>query len=78
MYAVVCRRGLYVIYIVTYMPSFRRSSDLDKSNKFRQMQDLTNDNDSDSRLYSIFHIEHKAIAFINSKTEPTITCLIRH
>ncbi len=40
----VCRRGLYVIYIVTQTPSFRRSRDLDKSNKFGQMQELTNDN----------------------------------
>ena len=29
---------------MTQTPSFRRSHDLDKSNKFRQMQELTNDN----------------------------------
>ena len=36
----VCRHGLYVVYIVMQTPSFRRSRDLDKSNKFRQMQEL--------------------------------------
>ena len=39
----VCRHGLYVVYIVTQTPSFRRKRDLDKSNTFRQMQELTND-----------------------------------
>ena len=32
---------------MTQTPSFRRSRDLDKSNKFRQMQELTNDNYSE-------------------------------
>ena len=31
----VCRHGLYVVYIVTQTPSFLRSRELDKSNKFR-------------------------------------------
>ena len=54
---------LLLIYIVTQTPSFRRSRDLDKSNKFGQMQELTNDNYSEIMLYSIFHIEYKAIEF---------------
>ena len=37
------------------------------SNKFGQMQVLTNDNYSDLKLYSIFHIENKAIDFITNK-----------
>ena len=60
------------------MPSFCRSRDLGKSNKFGQMQGLTNDTYSDIKLYIIFHIEYKHIDFITDKKEPTITCLIRH
>ena len=47
-------------------------------NKFGQIQELINDNYSDIKLYSNFHIEYKAIAFIANKKEPTITCLSRH
>ena len=70
----VCRQGLYVVYFVTQTPSFRRSSlDLDKSNHFRQMQELTNDYYSEIKLHSIFHIAYKAIAFSSNMKEPTIT-----
>ena len=48
---------------MTQTPSFRRSRDLDKSNKFGQMQELTNDNYSEIKLYSIFHIEYKVVEF---------------
>ena len=60
------------------MYSSRRSRDLDKSNKYGQMEDLTNNNYSDIKLYSIFHIEYKAIEFITDKKEPTITSSNRH
>ncbi len=40
------------------------------------MQELTNDNYSDIKLYSIFRIEYKAIEFNTNKKEPTIACLI--
>ena len=46
------------------MSSFRLSHGLGNSNKVGQMQELTNDNYSDIKLYSIFHIEYKAIEFI--------------
>ena len=42
------------------------------------MQELTNDGYSDINLYSIFHIEYKAIEFITNKKEPAITFLVRH
>ena len=48
------------------------------SNKFGQMQELTNANHSDIKVYSIFHIEYKIIEFITNKKEPAITCLVRH
>ena len=67
----VCRRGLYVIYIVTSKPSFHRVRDLDISSKFGQMPALTNDNYSEIKLYSVFHIEYKAIEFSSNKKEPT-------
>ena len=54
-------------------PSFRRSRDLDKSNKFGQTQELTNDNYYEIKLYSIFRIEYNVIAFSTNKKEPTIT-----
>ena len=57
---------------MTQTPSFRRSRDLDKSNKFGQMQELTNDNYSEIKLCSIFRIEYKAIEFSTNKKEPTI------
>ena len=41
-------------------PSFRQSRDVDESNKFGQMQELTNDHYSDFQLYGHFHIEYKA------------------
>ena len=63
----VCRHGLYVVYIVTQTSSFRRSHDLDKSNKFRQMQELTNDYYSESKLHNILHIAYKAIEFSTNK-----------
>ena len=55
-------------------PSFRQSRDLDKSNKFRQMQELTNDYYSKIKLHNIFHIAYKAIEFStnSNKKEPTI------
>ena len=58
-----CGHDLYVVYIVTQTPSFRRSRDLDKSYKFRQMQELTNDYYSEIKLRNIFHIAYKAIEF---------------
>ena len=57
---------------MTQTPSFRRSRDLDKSNTFRQMQELTNDY-SVIKLHNIFHIAYKAIEFSTNKKEPTIT-----
>ncbi len=63
----VYRRRLYVIYIATQTPSFRRSRDLDKSNKFGKMKELTNDNYSEIKLCSIFRIEYRAIAFSTNK-----------
>ena len=52
------------------MPSFRRSRDLDKSNTFRQMQELTNDYYSVIKLHYIFHIAYKTIEFsINKKNQ---------
>ena len=63
---------------MTQTPSFRRSRDLDihdldKSNKFGQMQELTNDNYSEIKLCSIFRIEYKVIEFSTNKKEPIIT-----
>ena len=69
----VCRHGIYVVYIVTQTPSFRRSRDLDKSNTFGQMQELTNDYYSEIKLHNIFHIAYKAIEFSTNKKEPTIS-----
>ena len=46
------------------MSSFRLSRCLGNANKFGQIQELINDNYSDIKLYSNFHIEYKAIAFI--------------
>ena len=37
------------------------------------MQELSNDNYSEIKLYSTFHIEYKAIEFSTNKKEPTIT-----
>ena len=69
----VCRHGLYVVYIVTQTRSFPRSRDLDKSNTFGQMQELTNDYYSEIKLHNIFHIEYMAIEFSTNKKEPTIS-----
>ena len=69
----VCRNGLYVVYIVTQTPSFRRSRDLDKSSTFGQMKELTNDYYSEIKLHNIFHIAYKAIEFSTNKKEPTIS-----
>ena len=69
----ICRHGLYVIYIVTQTPSFCRSRDLDKSNKFGQMQELTNDNYSEIKLCSIFRIEYKAISLCSVETFYVLT-----
>ena len=52
---------------MTQTPSFRRSRDLDKSNKFGQMQELAKDNYSEIKLCSIFRIEYKAIEFSTNK-----------
>ena len=48
---------------MTQTPSFRQSRDLDKSNTFGQMKELTNDYYSEIKLHNIFHIEYKAIEF---------------
>ena len=48
--------AFYAVYIVTQTSSLRRSRDLDKSNNFRQMQELTNDYYSVIKLHNIFHI----------------------
>ena len=58
---------------MTPKPSFRRSRDLDKSSKFRQMQELTNDYYSEIKIHNIFHIAYKAIEFRTNKKQPTIT-----
>ena len=58
---------------MTQTPSFRRSRDLDKSNTFGQMQELTNDYYSEIKLHNIFHIVYKAIEFSTNKKEPTIS-----
>ena len=63
----VCRYGLYAVYIVTQTPSLRLSRDLDKSNNFRQMQELTNDYYSVIKLHNIIHIAYKDIEFSNNK-----------
>ena len=63
-YSYVCRRGLYVVYIVTQTPSFRRSRDLDKSNKFRPMQELTNDYYSEIKLHNIFRIAYRPLTLV--------------
>ena len=63
---------------MTITPSFRRSRDLDKSNKFGQLQELTNASDSDIKLYSIFDIEYTVIEFNTNKKEATIAFPIRH
>ena len=65
--------AFYAVYIVTQTSSLRRSRDLDKSNNFRQMQELTNDYYSVIKLHNIFHIAYKAIEFSTNKKEPTIT-----
>ena len=57
---------------MTQTPSFRRSRDLDKSNTFGQMQELTNDYFPEIKLHNIFHIVYKAIEFSTNKKEPTI------
>ena len=55
-------------------PTFHLSRDLNKSNKFGQMQALKNDNYSEINLYSVlFHIEYTAIEFSTNKKETTIT-----
>ena len=56
---------------MTQTPSFRRSSDQDKSNKFCQMQELTNDYYSVIKLHNIFHIAYNAIELSTNKKEPT-------
>ena len=52
---------------MTQTPSFRRSRDLDKSNKFRQMPELTNVYYSEIKIHNIFHIAYKAIEFSTNK-----------
>ena len=42
-------------------------------NKFGQMQELRNDNYSEIKLYSIFHMGYKVNEFSTNKKEPTIT-----
>ena len=69
----VCRHGLYAVYIVTQTPSLRLLRDLDKSNNFRQMQELTNDYYSVIKLHNIIYIAYKAIEFSTNKKKPTIT-----
>ena len=77
----VCRHGVCVVYIVTQTPSFRRSRNLDKSNMFRQMQELTNDYYSEIKIHNIFHIAYKATESIIKlkrqffRTDPRIELL---
>ena len=61
--------------IKMYMISF---FSLSPSNKFGQKQELKNDNYSDIKLYSVFHIEYKDIEFITSTNEPTFAwgCIV--
>ena len=74
----VCRHGLYVVYIVTQTPSFRRARDLDKSNHFRQIQELTNDYYSEIKLHNIFHIAYKAIEFCTNKKNQQLHSRSQH
>ena len=60
----VWRYGLYAVYNVTQTPSLRRSRDLDKSNNFRQMQELTNDYYPVIKLHNIFHIAYKPLNLV--------------
>ncbi len=63
MYAVVALRNLHCDVDVFAPPVTR-------SGQFKQVwgdEILTNDNYSDIKLYSIFHIEYKAIEFITNK-----------
>ena len=52
---------------MTQTPSFRRSCDLDKSDTFGQMKEVTNEYYSEIKLLNIFHIEYKAIEFSTNK-----------
>ena len=58
---------LYRSVIVTQTPSFRRSRDLDKSNKFGQMQELTNDN--------YLKLSYVAYSVLNQSINQSITLL---
>ena len=61
-----CARHSYVCH---HSLSFRRSLDLDKSNHFRQMQELTNDYYSEIKLHSIFHIRPLHLVVIKIKNK---------
>ena len=54
---------------MTQTPSFRRSRDLDKSNTFRQMQELTNDYYSVIKLHNIFHIRPLNLVLIKKNQQ---------
>ena len=54
---------------MTQTPSCRRSRDLDKSNKFRQMQELTNDYYSEIKLHNIFHIRPLNLVLIKKNQQ---------
>ena len=43
-----------------------------QTNKFRQMQELTNDYYSEIKIHNIFHIAYEAVEFSTNKKEPTI------
>ena len=56
---------------MTQTPSFRRARDLDKSNTFRQMQELTNDYYSVIKYitYSILHIRPLNLVLIKKNQQ---------
>ena len=54
---------------MTQTPSFRRSRDLDKSNKFRQMQESTNDYYSVIKLHNILHIRPLNLVLIKKNQQ---------
>ena len=49
--------SMHNLRFASQMHSFRMSPGLGRSNKFRQMQELTNDDYTDIKLYYIFHID---------------------
>ena len=62
---------------MTQTPSFRRSRDLDKSNTFGQMQELTNDYYSEIKLHNIFHVAYMAHIPINIDDDVSVFIIFR-